>query len=374
MSNQRVLQVIGGGEIGGAENHLLNLMRLLAGSDYEPVLVCLCSGPFAEQAARYGITTHTVPMAHPFDISKTKDIQNIIKSEQIKLVHTHGVRANLVARPAAYKSGIPVITTFHSSLQHDYNNPLAAYAARVVTHLTNRYTNRYIAVSGAIKDYMLTLNIPEQMIDVIYNGIPMNMDRSHYQRSLLRNKLGLPDDAKVIGTVGRLHQVKGHFHLLDAAQQLMKDYPDLYLVIVGDGPLAADYPDQISRRGLTGRVIMPGFCPDVYEYYAIMDIFCLPSLMEGQGLVLLEAMNIGLPVVATRVGGIPEVIRDGINGLLVPAGDAPALATAIARILDNPELAGNLVSHGEEILQQFSLDNMVKKTIAVYDAVTIAVK
>ena len=366
MKKLKVLQVIGGGEIGGAERHLLTLMRLLDRGRFTPELLCLCQGPFAGVCREEGVATHEIVMRHKLDLATVAPIRHLIREQNIDLVHTHGVRANLVARMAGRAENIPVVTTFHSVLRYDYASATEAMVARVLTRLTNNRTDRFIAISGAVKEDLAAMGVAPDRIEVIYNGLDVSLLAPGDSTDEVRKKLGILPDQRVVAMVGRLHAVKGHIFLLQAAQRIVTQHHDVVFLLVGEGPERGFIEKTIQELGLAGKVIMTGFYPNISELYPVMDILCLPSLMEGMGLVLLEAMYFGVPVVATQVGGIPEVIIDGESGLLVDPGNSRALAMAITWLLDSPDLQRRLITGGRKRAEKFTVENMVRHTERVY--------
>ena len=366
MKKTKVLQVIGGGEIGGAEQHLLALMRLMNREGFTPELLCLCRGPFADLARKEGITTHEIIMRHKLDLGTIAPIRDLIRDNIIDVIHTHGVRANLVARIAGNRDQVPIVTTAHSMLRNDYSFSGEAIMARFLTRLTNSYTKQFIAISGAVRQDLISMGVPSERIKVIYNGLDVARLVPERKPEEVRNSLGIGPSRRVIAVVGRLHRVKGHIFLLRAATMIVRHHPDAVFLLVGEGPERSNIEKSIKELNLEDHVIMTGFYPRISELYPIMEILCLPSLMEGMGLVILEAMYCGVPVVATEVGGIPEVIRDGDSGLLVAPGDSPALATAITWLLDTPSLQRQLITNGQQQAQEFTMENMVRRTEAVY--------
>lgn len=366
MKKLKVLQVIGGGEIGGAERHLLTLMRLMDRERFTPELLCLCRGPFAPQCRQEGITTHEVIMRHKLDLTTVAPIRHLIRKQDIDIVHTHGVRANLVARIAGRAEGIPVVTTFHSLLRYDYSSQAEAWVARVLTRLTNNRTDRFIAISGAVKEDLIAMGVAPDKVQVIYNGLDVSLLVPGDDPNAVRRKLGILPGQRVVAMVGRLHAVKGHVYLLQAARQIVTQYDDVVFLLVGEGPERQQIERTVEELGLSDKVIMTGYYPNISELYPIMDMLCLPSLMEGMGLVLLEAMYFGVPVVATQVGGIPEVIIDGESGLLVAPGNSEALAVAITWLLDDFYLRQRLIAGGRQRAQEFTVEKMVHHTEKVY--------
>jgi|LFRM01.1.fsa_nt_gb glycosyltransferase involved in cell wall biosynthesis len=370
MKRLKVLQVIGGGEIGGAERHLLTIMRLVNRERFTPELLCLCEGPFAGLCREEGITTHEAIMRHKLDLATVAPIRRLIREQNIDIVHTHGVRANLVARIAGRAEGVPVVTTFHSLLRYDYSSQAEAWVARALTRLTNNRTDRFIAVSGAVKEDLVAMGVKPDNVSVIYNGLDVSALVPGDEPDAVKRKLGILPGQRVVAMVGRLHAVKGHVFLLQAARQIVTQYDDVVFLLVGEGPERRLIERTVEELGLNDKVIMTGYYPNVSELYPVMDMLCLPSLMEGMGLVLLEAMYFGVPVVATQVGGIPELIIDGESGLLVAPGNSEALAVAITWLLDDPQLRQRLIAGGRQRAQEFTVEKMVRQTERVYTGLT----
>lgn len=363
----KILQVIGGGEIGGAERHLLTLMRLLDRDRFETELLCLCDGPFAALARAEGIVTHEIPMRHKLDLGTVGPIKELLASRGIQLVHTHGVRANLVARTAANRAGLPVITTFHSVLRYDYPTAWEARVAGVFTRLTNRFTGRFIAVSEAVKNDLIRLGVTPDRIDVVYNGLDFSKLLPRLTPEEVRSRLGIPTDRRLIGCIGRLHPVKGQITLLDAARELLKTDPDLLFLIVGEGPHRPLLEARLRELGLEEQVIMPGYYDHVSDLYPLFSAFCLPSVMEGMPLVLLEAMHFGVPIAASDTGGIPELIQNRENGLLFSPGNPHGLAAAVRELLNDPTLKSRCVDAGRETALHYTIQAMVRNTEKVYE-------
>lgn len=366
MTSIRVLHVIGGGEIGGAEEHLLTLMGLLDREAFSPSLLCLCHGPFAAVARGRGIPTREIPMRHKLDLAVVGPIRQLLREQNIDVVHTHGVRANLVARLAAHREELPVVTTLHSVLRYDYRSRLEAWVARAITRLTNRYTDRFIAISAAIREDALAMGIPAERVQVIYNGLDVSRFRPARPPAEVRRELSLREEDPVVAVIGRLHPVKGQRYFLQAASRLHAVRPGLQFLLVGEGPARAELQELAEFLGLGDSVTMPGYFPHVEELYPLIDVLCVPSVMEGLGLVVLEAMHFGTPVVATAVGGIPELITDQREGLLVPPRDSEALAAAVARLLDDRDLARRLAEAGRQRVREFTVESMARQVEALY--------
>jgi len=214
------------------------------------------------------------------------------------------------------------------------------------------------------------MGVKPDKITVIYNGLDASQLTPGLSPDQVRADLGILPGQRVVATVGRLHRVKGHLFLLQAAQKIASQRKDAVFLLVGEGPERQVIEKAIDELSLRDRVIMTGFYRNISELYPVMEIMCLPSLMEGMGLVLLEAMHFGVPVIATQVGGIPEVIVDGESGLLVEPGNSESLAAAIGRLLDDPELQRRLITGGKRRAEEFTVENMVRRTEQIYTTLT----
>jgi glycosyltransferase involved in cell wall biosynthesis len=213
--------------------------------------------------------------------------------------------------------------------------------------LINHHVDRVVAVSGAVKKALLQSGIAEEKIEVIHNGVSLDrFDPSRIDRMEVRRELEIGEEDSVIGTVGKLHRGKGVYELLRAGAALAEGRP-IRLLFVGDGPEREGIRQEAERLGIRERVIVTGIRQDVERLYAAMDVFALPSTCdEAFGMVIIEAMAMARPVVATMVGGIPELISPWENGLLVPPGDVPALREAITAYLDDRSLAEKTALRG----------------------------
>lgn len=363
MKNYEILHIIGGGEVGGAEQHVLALLQGLDRARFSPHLVCLTNGPFADLACAANIPTQTFPMHFPLDLSPLPKLVHWTRQKGIDLIHTHGSRANLLGRLGGKWLGLPCLTTVHSSLAHDYLSPWSARLALGLDRLTLSLTSGIITVSDYLAQEVAWRG--GHNIETIYNGrSPFVLNDPAHSRRRFRQQWGIPTDAFVLGTIGRLHPTKGHTYMIKAAAQLREKFPSIYILLIGDGPLHQDLETELQGSSLPHT--LTGYLPQACEALPAMDLFMFPSISEGMGLVLLEAMRAGVPIVASAVGGIPEIIRSGKEGLLVPPGDVAGFAEACASIIENPGLAKSLVDSGHDRWPLFSVEAMVRETEKVY--------
>lgn len=366
----RVLYAVTAAGFGGAPLHVLQVMEHMVKQGHEVGLVSSPEPSLTRKARRLGAqifhNPHFVRPLHPWkDFRAIWPVFKAVRDFNPDLVHAHSTKAGLAARLACVLLRKPVIFTAHGWAFTEGRNILKRRLLAMAERLAARATAKIICVSE--HDYALALQWkvgkPEQLV-VIHNGIDpklfMEADGASFREELkLKGK-------PVLTFVGRLAPPKDLFTLLEAVKNLQ----DGVLLIVGDGELRPQVERHIREQGLEERVRLLGERRDVPAILAASDIFALSSRWEGLPYTIIEAMMAGLPVVATRVGGVPELVEDRITGFLVPTRDPKALAAAIQRLLDDPELRKRMGQAGrEKVLKEFTLDRMLAETQKVYEEV-----
>lgn len=356
----KVLHIIGGGEFGGAEKHILNLAGAVDPQAAELTVCCLFSAPFVEYAARAGINALAVPMRGKADLGLVRKLSVLIKDGEFDIVHTHGVRANLLGRLAARQAGKKkVITTVHSLLERDYQGAVLRLANNLAERATRSLTDHFIAVSQGLKDRLVAGGIPAKSISVIHNGIILDAIKPAEKPSI--------KEAPLVGIVARLHAVKGHRYFIEAAREILLQRPETRFLIVGDGSYRPVLEKLAGSLGVSDKVTFTGFVEDVYSLMTKLDLLVISSLWEGFGLTAIEALALGVPVVATEVGGLPEVVQHGETGLLAPPANASALAKSIVWMLDHPLEAGEMAAKGGDMVRRkFTAGEMARRTTDLY--------
>lgn len=362
----KVLQLISSGGYYGAENMLLNLCasQETVGCQNSLVLFYNVHAPnveFYERARRRGLSVRMVHCQGRADWRAVQQIEEYIQEDEIDLLHTHGYKADLYGYMAARRSRKPIVATCHNWVG-------GTAALGIYNRLDRMALKRFhglAAVSDSVAQRLLDSGVSAKKIRTIANGIDVQtFERAH----------ALPafnfDGSKVIGMVARLDLQKGFEHLLRAARDLCVAFPALKVVIVGDGPDRKAIEDMIQRFGLQSNVILAGQHSDMPGIYAAMDVFVLPSLNEGLPMTILEAMAASKPVIATRVGAIPSVIKDGETGLLVDPGDTYGLRNAVARLLSAPDLCHRIGAAGHAwVSRHYTSEIMALKYRQMYDEV-----
>ena len=292
------------------------------------------------------------------------DLMKIVKRDEIQILHCHGYGASTFGRIAGLLSRTPVIVH-----EHMVEESIPFYQ-KFVDKLLSPFTAKGIAISNAVKTFMTgPRSISEKHIQVIYNCVP-NECFNHYsnkQKDAITKKYGIPKEKNIVGIVGRLDPVKGHADFLMAVTDVIKVIPETCFVIAGEGEIREQLEQQASELGISGDVLFLGHCDNVLEIISLFDLLVICSHSEGFSLAMAEAMAQGKAVVATAVGGIPEIIENGKNGLLVPAKAPSELAKAITTILKDDELRERLGSVGfQECRKRFMVSGTVKSLRALY--------
>ncbi|NLP43564.1 MAG: glycosyltransferase [Peptococcaceae bacterium] len=365
----KVLHLIGGGEIAGAEKHVLSLLNHLPAENVNPLLGCLLqNSPLADLVQARGLASVTFPMKFPLDLTAAIPLIRFCRESQIQLLHCHGTRASLVGRVAARILSLPCISTIHSLPEFDYKVSWKGRAALFLDYHTLSLVDAVITVSYNLKEYAVTRREQKGLtfpVKIIYNGREtLDFSERDQLRDNFRKEYGIPEHTVVLGTIGRLHPVKGQFFLIEAAQLLHKEFPDLHILLVGDGPSRTELQDVLKASGL--NYTLTGYLPEAWRILPTMDIFVLPSQHEGMGLVLLEAAQAKVPIVATRVGGIPEILTDQSEALLVNPANPLDLALACSKLLNDQALAQKLVTKAAEKAKLFTPEKMATETAALY--------
>ncbi|MHB1044085.1 MAG: glycosyltransferase family 4 protein [Eubacteriales bacterium] len=363
----RVAHVIGGGEFGGAERHILNLAGAVDPQAVEITVCCLFEAPFAEIVAKAGISVAAFPMRHRLDMRVLDELAYFFRHGEFNIVHTHGVRANLLGRISARQAGKKVVTTVHSLLRSDYPGTFSRMANSLAEKLTRGMTDHFIAVSGGLKKALVKGGLPDGRVTVVYNGIDLEALAASRRPAVWRDKLGCTGGEPLVGMVARLHPVKGHRYFLEAAREVLAALPEARFVIAGEGPGREAMEQLAGRLGIEDSVVFTGFVEEVWPLMADLDLLVVPSLWEGFGLTAVEALALGVPVVAADVGGLPEAVRHGETGLLVAPGDTAALSRGIIWMLEHPSEAAEMARRGgEAVRREFSASTMAARTVEVY--------
>lgn len=372
MRNNRkisIFYVIADSSLTGAPRHLLTLVHNLNHDKFSPSVI-LPPGPLVEKLKHLKVPVFQVPMSGKAYTGAITAVARLIDKYEPDIVHTHLQRGGLVGRLAARKKPVRVVHTEHTYTQEfKLANPLLHWTHLRAKQVLNRWTDRIIAVSDAVRDFLVNSKlVPADKVVTIYNGVSTKPPKvSEAAVEAFKSKFNLHKDDIIVGTIGALNMAKDPGTLIRAFARMAAKWQNLKLVIIGKGPLLMASQKLVQNLGLSDRVIFTGALEDICTPLKTFTIFTLPSRSEAFGLSLLEAMQMNLPIVATKVGGIPEIIKDGYNGLLVPPGDPKALASALMKLLNDKALQRKLAAHHSEALEKFSATKMVRATEKIYE-------
>ena len=359
-----VLYLITELDVGGAQTALLRLLTGLDRDRFSPTVVCLYNGDatVARQIRALGIPVTDLGMNAKWRWDAFWRLYRLLRRKRPAILHTWMFHANIPGRVLGRLAGVPIVISSERTMGQERR------WRYWLSRITDRLTDRVICVAGRVADFAAqTIGISPDKLVVIHNGIPLE-DFQPGDRVVARAGLGIPTSACVVGTVGRLHPVKGTSYLLEAFADLAPGHAEAILLLVGDGPQRTQLEELARCLGVSERVRFLGNRSDVSRLLQAMDVFVLASVWEGMPNAALEAMAVGLPVVATGVGGTPEAVVDGETGLLVPPRDPDGLAQAIARLLRDPELWRTMGQAGRRRVEQhFSVEQMVRQTERLYE-------
>lgn len=304
-----------------------------------------------------GVTTLTVnKVPNKQRVQCILKLVNLIRQNNIDIIHTHCSSPDFYGRIAAFISRVPqVYSTIHSTVGYSSG----------IEKILSSITSKYVAISRQVEDYALNdIGISKNKLKVIYNGVDTSFRVGNVRKETKLKELGLSGDRTIITAVGRITEAKGYFYLIQAAKTIVSKFPKVHFLIVGDKEseheLVNDLKKLVIKNNLEKNITFTGVRQDVPEILAITDIFVSSSVWEGLALVSLEAMAAGLPVVATDVGSIREVVNDKINGLIIPPRDIEGLCKSIEFMLKHPDQAWWMGKCGKEVVEaNFSIDNTV---------------
>lgn len=304
------------------------------------------------------------------DLAALGSLMRVIGRERPGIVHTHTSKAGILGRWAAWLCRVPVIVhTPHGHVFWGYFGPLETRLYVALEKVMAFVTDRIVALTGQERDDYLGFRVAaSEKLTTIHSGVDLSLfDAKLHDREKMREELDIPPGDLVVGTAGRLTPIKGHVHLLEAAVQILATRPDTTFVFLGEGELKMRLLEQAEALGVANKVRFPGWRPDVAAVMSVFDVFVLPSMNEGMGRVLIEAMALSMPIVASRIGGIKDLVTNGGNGMLVPPGDAAAIASAVLALLGNEQKRLAMGSEGRRMAGNYSAQRMVKKIEALYD-------
>ena len=368
----RVVEVMATGTNGGAQEHVHSLVTRLDPSNYDVRVVSLSHGSSVRRLEKAGVDVSVID--EPDDRAAVRALAEMLAEMEPEVIHNHMYRAEVVGTRAALLLGEmgckrpAIISTVHSSRVRCVDDRVAL---RQLTPLMDRL----IVVSKAIE-----LKIQEEgrtgaPTSLIYNGVDLQRYNHQQPCCTLHEEYLIPESVPIVGVVARLEAEKGHRVLLEAWPLVLDEHPEAWLLVVGEGSERNSLEAQTGSLGISDHVVFTGRREDVPAVTAALDVAVLPSYREAQGLSVLEAMALSRPVVASNVGGIPEMIEDGVTGLLVPPGNREALADAINHLLSDHPYADMLAKRGHDLVHdRFCIELMTSQIETLYDEAAVKLR
>ena len=373
MGRIKVLRVLPSLEMGGVEKTLISLLPHLEEKGFT-VKVCTLyrKDILAKELEKIGIPVINIGMRARIDID-LKYLRGIfhlaefIRKEKFHIVHTHLYRANTPGRIAAILARVPII------IANEHNvDSWKTFSQRRMDRFLAKFTDKIIAVSQKVKKfYVNEVGIPEDKLEVIYNGVDLKRFEKDFDKRKKRKELGLPLSSPLVGTIGRLQPQKDHKTFLKASSLILKKFPKVHFLIVGGGSLRDELEDFTKELKIEKNVHFLGERKDIEEILPLMDIFVLTSKREGFPITILEAMACGLPVVATSVGGCPELVEEGETGFIVSPKNPVLLSKRVINLLRNRALGGKMGQKAKKRANLFTIEKMGEYTTLLYNKLIV---
>jgi glycosyltransferase involved in cell wall biosynthesis len=338
---------------GGQEHRTLKEMAALRERGHALELACRPTARLGDRAEKLGFVVHRIPMRGGADLRAVWRLHRLLRRQHYDVVNTHSGHDSLLAGLAGRLARVPLIVrTRH----------LALAVTSLMTYKT--LPHKVVTVSEFVRRYLISAGVPAANVVAIHTGIEPLPSVEH---STLRAEIGLSDDDIAIGTVAILRFEKGHRELIDAAMPLLQARPRVHLVFAGDGPIYDRLKAYIDEQGVADRVHLLGLRNDIANVLAGCDFFALATWQEALGTSFIEAMAAGLATIGTAVDGVPEVIEDGVTGILVPAKDRAALTKALFTLVDDPGRCRQMGQAGLAVTRtRFSVATMAAEMEAFY--------
>lgn len=367
----KILHMISGGDTGGAKTHVFALMNAL--TKYCDVkIVCFIKGQFFDELQDIDVPSELIEQKNRFDLSVIDRLCEICKNDGIQIIHAHGARANFIASRLKKRIKLPVVTTVHSDYLLDFDG---VYKKILYTALNVRALKKldyYVAVSSNFKDMLISRGFRPNSIFTVYNGMDYSKPMTYCSKEEFAQRIGIEYNPSLtyVGIIGRHDFVKGHDVFLKGAAEVLKHRKDVHFVIAGDGDGRGELVRLANELGILQNLTFAGFIKDIYSFINFTDINTLTSRCESFPYVLMEAARLSKPTVSSAVGGIPDLIEEGVTGRLFESENSTDLAEKLLSLIDNKDYAEKL-GHAlyERATGTFSNENLAKNHFDIYNAI-----
>jgi glycosyltransferase involved in cell wall biosynthesis len=356
-------------EIGGPGKTILETFRAIDGTRFQPQLAVFLTrhetgeSPFVSAARDVGMPVHHVRGYNQFDLRLVSRVVDLVKRERIDIISAHEVKSDVIAWLASRLHRVPIVTTLHGWIG---NRPRQRMFIALDKWVARKF-DRVIVVSAKIQQELIGRGVPPGVIRLVHNGIVLERYRRTGQRGALAGLLGRELPGPVVVTIGRISPEKGHLDFVEALGIVARRGRPLSAVLIGDGPAREQVAERVRALGLEGSVHMPGYQGQPERFLEDVDLMALPSHTEGLPNVVLEALAMDVPVVATAVGGTPEIITDGETGRLVPPHAPEAMAEALLAFQQDPEPWRAMARRGHQVVKErFSFEQRTRTMEGIY--------
>jgi glycosyltransferase involved in cell wall biosynthesis len=353
---------------GGISNYILTLSRALKSKGAD-VVVASSGGDLKAELDRFGVPHRELDIKTKFEFGPKAvrsgfRLARIIKDEDIDIIHAHTRVSQVAAAVASKIAGVPVVTTCHG------------YFKKRLRGVADTWGRKVVAISDAVRSHLTDdLHVRADRVALVYSGVDVSRfstESSPEKVGRIRSELGL-NSGPVIGTIGRLSAIKGQRFLIEAMKDMSAKRPDIQAILLGSGEEEESLRKLAGPMAESGSVRFYASCADTDRFLAAMDVFVFPSVKEGLGIALLEALAAGKACVASDIGGIGNIIKDGYNGLLVGVGDTAAISRAVLRLLEDDKARREMGSRGRAMVgEKFTLDSMAENILKLYEEVVCA--
>lgn len=372
-----VLLLVPSFDTGGPGTTVLTIAKSISAERFNPIICSMRKSnlELEERAKKQGIKVVNLNMGSIFDFKVFLKLYQLIKKEKINIIHNHGFRPEIYGSLAGKLTKCKgVVTTIHHNPVVDIPLDYGVIVGSLINFsrkIFSFFEDSIVVLTKDAKKGLIKLHFPQEKIRIIPTGSNPALfieERNNLSREKVLMKFNIPKNKFVVGTIAILKPRKGISYLIDAAKTVIKEYPDVRFLIIGSGPLEKKLKEEVRSLGLQEYIVFQNYYEHILEIYESINLLVLPSLTEGIPAVLLEAMAFGVPVVATGVGGVPEMIEDGISGILVPPKNPEALAEAIIKIYKNPELASKMAKSARTRFEKsFTAEMMARQYEKVYE-------
>ncbi len=355
-----VVHVEAGMHLYGGALQVFYLLRGLQNKPVRSVLVCPQGSAIADAARHVVDKVYEMPMYGDLDIGFIKRLKWVLKEEQPDVLHLHSRRgADVLGGIAGKWAGVKCVCS------RRVDNPESPFIAK----LKYRLFDQVVTISNGIREVLLSEGVPAEKVRCVHSAVDVERFDRKPEPEWFYQEFGLPEGSRVLGVIAQLIHRKGHRHLFAALPEVIAQHPDIQVLLFGKGPKEEELQQQIVQQGLSEHVRLIGFRDDLYRVMANLHAVVHPADMEGLGVSLLQAAAAGVPLIGTRAGGIPEIVRDGQNGILIDPQNVPQLRDALLRLLADDQQAKAWGIAGKTIARnEFSIEAMVEGNFQVYQS------